>query len=111
MLETQILLRIQEDYITRFSEEIEGRVTNKLSEEFRKSHFGLALSQLDEFLQNPQSQARSGLVAETCHSLSRENQGTKEDGSQNDPHPDVGVSLSHSSQNVSPEETSYINPL
>ena len=44
------------DYISQVSEEIEGRVTKKLSKEFSKteSHILGALSKLDEFLLNPQ---------------------------------------------------------
>ena len=102
-------LGIQEDYIAQVSEEIESRVANTLSPEFSKTEnrFLGALSRLDEFLQNPQPRARSGTVLETSQNLRRENQETNEDGSQNDPQIEVGVSLSHSPQELSPEETSY----
>ena len=95
--------RIQEDYITQVSEEIEDRVTKNLSKEFSKTESRTvgALSRLDECLQNPQSRARSGPA------LSRENQGTNEARYQNDPHAEVGVSLSYSSQELSPGETFY----
>ena len=66
-----------------------------------------ALSQLDEFRLNPHPGTHSRPVSETSRNLSRENQGTNEDRSQNDPHPEVAVSLSQSSENLSPEETSY----
>ena len=101
--------RIQENYITEVSEEIEGRVTKKLSEEFNRTenHILGALSRLDSFLQSSQSRARSRTVPETSRNSSRENQGTNEDCSQNDPHPDVGVSLSRSQQELGPETTSY----
>ena len=57
-------LRIQEDFITQVSEEIEGRVTKKLFQEFSKTESRIlgALSRLDEFLQNPQARAHSGPV-------------------------------------------------
>ena len=45
-----------EEYITQVSEEIEERVTKKLSQEFSRTEsrvFG-ALSKFDEFLLNPQ---------------------------------------------------------
>ena len=101
--------RIQEDYITQVSEEIEGRRTKKFSQEFiwTESRILGALSRLDEFFRNPHPRVRPGTVLETSGNLSREKQGTNEDGSQHDPHPEVGVSLSHSAQELGPEETSY----
>ena len=45
------VLRSEKDYITQVSEEIEGKVTKKLSKEFSwmESRILGALSQLDEF--------------------------------------------------------------
>ena len=45
-----------EDYIAQVSEEIEGRVTKRLSQEFSRTESRIlgALSKLDEFLLNPQ---------------------------------------------------------
>ena len=53
--------RIHEEYITQVSEEIENRVTKKMSLEFsrRESHIVVALSKLDESLLNPQVQVPS----------------------------------------------------
>ena len=53
--------RSQEDYITQFFEEIVGRVTKKLCQEFtRKENCILgALSLLDDFLMNPMIQGYS----------------------------------------------------
>ena len=47
--------RSQEDYITQVSEEIEGKVTKKLSQEFIKTENRIlgALARLDDFLMNP----------------------------------------------------------
>ena len=46
---------INEEYITQVTEEIESRVTKKLSQEFSRSESRIlgALSKLDEFLLNP----------------------------------------------------------
>ena len=45
---------LTQDYISQVSEEIEGRVTKKLSKEFNKTESRIlgALSKLDEFLLN-----------------------------------------------------------
>ena len=53
--------RSQEDYITQVSEEIEGRVTKKLSQEFRRMENRIlgALARLDDFLMNPLLQGHS----------------------------------------------------
>ena len=47
--------RSQEDYITQVSEEIEGRVAKKLSQEFSRTENRIlgALARLDDFLMNP----------------------------------------------------------
>ena len=54
--------RINEEYITQVSVEIEGRVTKKMSQEFNRteSRIFVALSKLDEFLLNPQIRTHSG---------------------------------------------------
>ena len=48
--------RINEEYITQVSEEIEGRVSKKLSQEFSRIESRIlgALTKLDEFLSNQQ---------------------------------------------------------
>ena len=48
--------RFNEEYITQVSEEIESRVTKKLSQEFSRTECRIlgALSKLDEFLLNQQ---------------------------------------------------------
>ena len=108
-------LGIQKDYSRKIYyssvKKIEGRVTNNLSQEFSRSKSRIlgALSGLDEVLQNLQPRAVSGTVPETSRNLSRENLGMNEDGSQNDSHPELGVSLSHSPHELSPGETFYSN--
>ena len=75
--------RSQEGYITQVSEEIEGRVTKKLSKEFSgmKSRILGALSQLDEFFLNPQILGHFGSAPETSRKAFGTNQGTNEDDS------------------------------
>ena len=93
--------RINEEYITQVSEEIEGRVSKKLSQEFSRTEsltLG-ALSKLDEFLLNPQTRTNSGTVPGTFRNTNVENQGTNENDSQSDPHPEAGIFRSHSTQN------------
>ena len=55
-----------EEYITQVSEEIEARVTKKLSQELSRTELHIlgALSKLDEFLLNPQVRTCSGTVPE-----------------------------------------------
>ena len=54
--------RLQEDYITQVSEEIEGRVTKRLSKEFNRTenHILGALARLDDFHMNPLLHCHSG---------------------------------------------------
>ena len=58
---------LTQDYISQVSEEIEGRVTKKLSKEVSKAESRIlgALSNLDEFLLNPQVRTCSVAVPET----------------------------------------------
>ena len=83
--------RSQEDYITQVSEEIEGRVTKKLSQEFSRTGNRIlgALERLDDFLMNPLLQGHSGITPETSRNVISINQGTNEDDSQSDPHPEA----------------------
>ena len=97
---------INEEYITQVSEEIEGRVTKKLSQEFSRTESRIlcALSKLDEFLSNQQIQTHSRTVPGTFRNTNVENQGTNEDNSQSDPHPEAGIFCGHTTQNSVPEE-------
>ena len=85
--------RSQEDYITQVSEEIEGRVTKKLSQEFIRTENRIlgALARLDDFFMNPILQGHSGTTPETSRNVFSINQGTNEDDSQSDPHPEGGL--------------------
>ena len=106
--ETQFLLEIQDYFITKVSEETEGRVTNKLCQEFIRPESGFlgALSRLDELLLNPKAWDYSRPVPETSWNSNRENGETNGDRSQSDPPPELFVSLSQSSQVICPEKTS-----
>ena len=85
--------RSQEDYSSQVSEEIEGRVTKKLSQEFGRTENRIlgALARLDDFLMNPLLQGHSGTTPETSRNVFSINQGTNEDDSQSDSHPEAGL--------------------
>ena len=97
--------RINEEYLTQVYEEIEGRVTKRLSQEFSRTESRILefLSKLDEFLLNPQIRTHSGIVPGTFRNTNVENQGTNEDDSQSDPHPEAGLFRSQTTQNSGPE--------
>ena len=97
--------RINEEYITQFFDGVEGRVTKKLSQEFSRTESRIlsALSKLDEFLLNPHIRTHSGTVPGTFRNTNVENQGTNEDDSQSDPHPEAGIFRSQATQNSGPE--------
>ena len=78
-----IVPRSQKDYITQVCEEIEGRVTKKLSQEFSKTKNRIlsALARLDDFLTNPLFQGHSGTAPETSRNVCSRSQGTNEDDS------------------------------
>ena len=94
------LPRSQEHYITQFSELTEIRVTKKLSKEFNRSESPV----LDEFLLNSLFQGHSGTTPETSRSTLGTNQGTNEDDSQSDPHPEASVSQSQTTENSGPDD-------
>ena len=96
---------LTQEYISQFSEEIEGRVTKKLSKEFSKKESRIlgALSKLDEFLLNPQVRTCSVAVQGTSGNANSENRETHGDRSSNDLYPEVGYFPHHSGQLNSPE--------
>ena len=101
--------RINEEYIAQVSEEIESRVTKKLSQEYSRTESRLlgALSKLDEFLLNQQIRTHSGTVPETFQNTNVDNQGTNEDDSQSDPHPEAGLFRRQTTQNSGQEVGPY----
>ena len=105
MAQNSNFLRSQEDYITQVSEETVGRVTKKLSQEFTRTESRIlgALSLLDDFLVNPLIQSHSETAPKTSRNAFGTNQGTNEDNSQSDPHPEAGIFRSQTTQNSGPE--------
>ena len=96
---------LTQDYISQVSEEIEGRVTKKLSKEFGKTESRIlgVLSKLDEFLLNSQVRTCSVAVQGTSRNANSENRETHGDRSSDDPSPEVGYFPHHSGQLNSPE--------
>ena len=84
-----------QDYSSQVSEEIDGKVTKKLSKEFSKIESRVlgALSKLDEFLLNPQVRSCSVAVPGTSRNNNSENLETTGDRPSDDPYPDVGIFL------------------
>ena len=93
--------RINEEYTTQVFEEIEGRVSKKLSQEFSRteSRISGALSILDDILLNQQIRTHSETVPGTFRNTNVENQGTNEDDSQSDPLPEAGIFRGQTTQN------------
>ena len=83
---------LTQTYISQVSEEIEGKVTKKLSKEFskRESRILGVLSKLDELLLNPQVLTCSVAVQGTSRIANSENRETHGDRSSDDPYPEVG---------------------
>ena len=98
-----------QDYISQVSEEIEGRVTTKLSKEFSKteSRILVALSKLDEFLLNPQVRTCSVAVPGTSRNSNAENRETTGVRSLDDPCPEVRFSSHLFGHLNSPEVEEY----
>ena len=94
-----------QDYISQVSQEIEGRVTKKLSKEFSKTESRIlgALSKLDEISLNPQVRTCSVAVPGTSRNNTSENRETTGDRSSDDPYPEVVYFSHHSGQLNSPE--------
>ena len=85
---------LTQDYISQVSEEIEGRVTKRLSKEFSRTESWIlgALSKLDEFLLSPQVRICSVVAPGTSRSSNLGTQGTNEDRPSDDPGPEVEFS-------------------
>ena len=94
-----------QEYISQVSEEIEGRVTKKLSKEFSwtESRILGALSKLDEFLLNPHVRTCSVAVAGTSRNSDSENREPNGDRSLKDLCPEA-VFFSHHSGNLNGTE-------
>ena len=90
--------KLAQDYISQVSEEIEGRVTKKLSKDFSRMESQIlgTLSKLDEFLLNPQVRTCSVAVPGTSRNSDSENREPTGAHSLNDPCPEVVYSSHHS---------------
>ena len=98
--------RSQQYYKTQVSEGIEGRVTKKLSQEFSRTENRIlgALSRLDDYLMNTLIQGQFATAPETSRNAFSTKQGTNEDDSQSDPHPQAGNFHNQTTRNSGPEE-------
>ena len=96
--------RSQGDYIPQVSEEMEGRVTKKLSQEFSRMEDRIvgALARLDDFLMNPLIQGHSGTAPETSRNIFSVSRGTSEDNSWSNPRPEAGILNNQTTQNSGP---------
>ena len=103
--------RSQEDYVTQVCDEIEGRVTKRLSKEFSRTENRIlgALARLDNFLIKPLIQGHSGNAPETSRNVFSTSQETNEDDSQSDFHPEAGIFNNQTTQNFGPEDDHYTN--
>ena len=99
--------RSQKNYITQVPGEIDGRVTKNLSKEFSGTENRIlgALARLDDFLMNWLSQGHSGTAPETSWNAFHTSQGTNEDDSQSDPHPEAGIFNNQTTQNSGSEDS------
>ena len=93
---------VNEEYIRQVFEEIEGKVTKKLSQDFSRTEIQLLrpLSKFDEFCVNSQFPLQFGAASEASLNSDMENQEHNEDRSQNDLHPEMGTSGSKSPYSV-----------
>ena len=103
---------LTQDYISQVSEEIEGRVTKKLSKEFNKTESRIlgALSKLDEFLLNPQVRTCSVTARGTSGNANSGNREIHGDHSSSDPYPEGGDFHHQSGQPNSPEACTVTEP-
>ena len=93
--QSTFVLGMTEEYITQVFEEIGGRVTKKLFQEFSQTELRIlgALSKLDEYLLNPQVRTCSVAVPGSSRNNDSENRESTGDRSLNDPYPEVEFSV------------------
>ena len=90
--------KMAQKYISQVSEEIEGRITKKLSKEFSRTESCIlgAMSKLHEFLLNPQARTCSAAVPGTSRNNDSENREPTGNRSLGDPCPEAVFSTYHS---------------
>ena len=100
---------LTQDYISQVSEEIEGRVTKKLSKDSSRTESRIlgALSKLDEFLLNPQVRTCSLAVPGACTESSSEKRETTGHRPLDNPYPEARFSFHHSGHLDNPELEDY----
>ena len=98
--------RINEEYITQVFEQIEGEVSKKLSQELSRTESRIlgALTKSDKFLSNQQIHTHFETVPGTFRNTNVENQGTNDDDSQSDPHPEASIFRGQTTQNFGPND-------
>ena len=77
-----------------------------MSQEFSRTENRIlgALARLDDFLMNPLILGHSGTAPETSWNAFSTSQGTNEDDSQSDPHPEAGIFNNQMTQKSGPED-------
>ena len=106
LAQTSSAPRSQEVSITQVTEDIEEKVTKRLSKKYNRTENRIlgALARLDILLMNPLLPGCSGTTPEPSRNALNTSQGTNEDNSQNDPHPEAGHFHGQMTQNSGPEE-------
>ena len=101
--------KMAQEYISQVFEEIEERVTKKLSKEFSRTESRIlgALSNLDEILLNPQIRTCSVAVPGTSRNSNSENREPTGDRSLDNPCPELRFSSHHSGNLNSSEIEEY----
>ena len=98
-----------QEYVSQFSQEIEGRVIKRLSKEFSMAECRIlgALSKLDDFFLNPQVRTCSAAVPVTSRNSNSEKREPTGDRSLDDPCHEVRYSSHYSGNLNSPELEDY----
>ena len=100
------VVRSQEDYIIQVSEEVEGRVTKKMSQKFSRTENRIpgSLARVNDFLMKPLVHGHSGTTPKTSRNALSTSLRTNEDDSQSDPHPEAGIFPNQTTQHSGPED-------
>ena len=106
MAQNTNVFRSEGDFITQVFREIQAKSTKMLSKEFSRTESRIlgALSGLDGFIPSPLIQGHSGTAPNTPRDELGISQGTNEDDSQSDHHPEASVSQSQSTRNSGPDD-------
>ena len=96
--------KIDEEYISQASEEMESKATKKVPPEFSRTDSGIrvVLSNIYDFVLNSQFLVQHGSIPGTSRDTIRESQEINENRSQVDRHPEVDRREEESSHTVIP---------